>query len=530
MKLKKILTGLLSVALVFSLLPMFIFGVSAEDAESDETLTGDVWDGTAATAYDSGTGTAEDPFVIRTAAQLAFFANCINNGTDTGEGKYYVLAGNMDLNSKEWTPIGTAAHPFMGTFNGKGFTVFRFSITTADPQVQIHAGLFGDIRNATVKNVNVDWATIDVVGKNSSAGGIVSTVKNSQVIACTVGEHVSIRVTDTGVGSNTYAGGIVATSSNGENETTLIQYCVSAATVYAENTVSTVGAGGIIGLCGGQTTVSYCINGGAVEVGNSNTINIIAGGIVANMGSGGRPATVEKCANYGVVKSKHTAGGIVGRLNVTGNMISDSYSVESVFGNLDYTGLGVGRCETNATLTGCGYYATKEDPVPEKTGIWWAQNGRGARNPGLVATDTGETDDIKFPNTLNVMDEATMTPLLEALEADIVAGMLASYIAPDVNPDPGPGPVDPGDDTGETTGDDTTDQPGNDTTDQPGANTTDKAPTTTEKPGTTNTGSASTTGDTSGSAAGCKSAFIGIGSILLVSAVAVVAVRKKKED
>lgn len=488
------------------------------DAADPPALTGEVWDGQVATGYESGTGTAADPYVIRTPGQLALLATSVNNALDSGEGKYYVLAGNLDLDGRQWTPIGTKENPFAGSFNGKGYTVFGFEIKTTDAETQILAGVFGAVANGSIKNLNVDDAVIDVVGKASVAGGIAGTAQNSAVIACTVGGNSSIRVTDTGVGNSTYAGGIVGSTSNSTNEQSVeIRYCINRAPVYAGNTVSSVGAGGIVGLAGAQTAVYGCLNYGAVESGTLGTISTIAGGIVGNMGASGKPASVEACANYGLIRSPHTAGGIVGRLNVAGNEIRDSYSTASVWGNLDYAGLGVGRCETNGTLSGCGYYASVEDDVPDGYGTWFASNGIGAKNPGLVDTIS--------PGTLNEMDKATMQPLLAALEAEIEEGIAASVA--EETPDPG-------DD--ETTGDEdqTTDTPTSDETDtQAPATDETTAPGTTA--GSTTAGDSGDNAETQGSgnsgSGGCGSVIPGVGVILVgaVAALAVVARRKKND-
>ena len=487
------------------------------DAADPPALTGEVWDGQIAAGYEGGTGTASDPYVIRTPGQLALLAASVNNALDSGEGKYYVLSGNLDLDGRQWTPIGTKENPFAGSFNGKGYTVFGFEIKTTDAETQILAGVFGAVANGSIKNLNVDDAVIDVVGKASVAGGIAGTAQNSAVIACTVGGNSSIRVTDTGVGNSTYAGGIVGSTSNSTNEQRVeIRYCVNRASVYAGNTVSSVGAGGIVGLAGAQTAVYGCLNYGAVESGSLGTISTIAGGIVGNMGASGKPASVEACANYGLIKSPHTAGGIVGRLNVAGNEIRDSYSTASVWGNLDYAGLGVGRCETNGTLSGCGYYASVEDDVPTGYGTWYASNGIGAKNPGLVDTIS--------PGTLNEMDKATMQPLLAALEAKIEEGIAASVA--EETPDPG-------DDETTGDGDQTTDTPTSDETDtQAPATDETTAPGTTA--GSTTAGNSGDNAETQGSgksgSGGCGSVIPGVGVILVGAAAALAVVARRKKN
>lgn len=68
-------------------------------------------------------GTAEKPYQIRTAAQLLSFAKEVNNGR-TFEGQYISLDAGLYLQKSTsdtgmlWPGIGTAEHPFQGTFIG----------------------------------------------------------------------------------------------------------------------------------------------------------------------------------------------------------------------------------------------------------------------------------------------------------------------------------------------------------------------------------------------------------------------------
>ena len=52
----------------------------------------------------------------------------------------YELSANIDLSGVNWTPIGSAENPFLGTLNGKGFTISNLTISSGDYE---HLGLFG---------------------------------------------------------------------------------------------------------------------------------------------------------------------------------------------------------------------------------------------------------------------------------------------------------------------------------------------------------------------------------------------------
>lgn len=81
--------------------------------------------GESTSVYDiyQNTGTAEKPYQIRTAAQLLSFAKEVNNGRSF-EGQYISLDAGLYLQKSttdtgmEWPGIGTAEHPFQGTFIG----------------------------------------------------------------------------------------------------------------------------------------------------------------------------------------------------------------------------------------------------------------------------------------------------------------------------------------------------------------------------------------------------------------------------
>ncbi|MBR4721343.1 MAG: hypothetical protein IK057_06235, partial [Clostridia bacterium] len=83
---------LLSFGVILCMLLNFVFfSVSAEN---------DVWDGSIADGFESGTGTESDPYIIKTASQLAYLAQSVNSGT-TYEGQYIKLANDIVLNTPD---------------------------------------------------------------------------------------------------------------------------------------------------------------------------------------------------------------------------------------------------------------------------------------------------------------------------------------------------------------------------------------------------------------------------------------------
>ena len=134
-------------------------------AYSAGTQAQNVWDGTVATAFAGGSGTAEDPYQIANGAQLAKLAQDVNGGNNYA-GTYFVLTADILLNDTEgwenwnesteglnsWTPIGSGSQPFTGTLDGAGHSVSGIYISTANYQGLVgYLGEGGTLQNLGVK-------------------------------------------------------------------------------------------------------------------------------------------------------------------------------------------------------------------------------------------------------------------------------------------------------------------------------------------------------------------------------------------
>ena len=121
---------------------------------------------TAASNYEKGDGTIENPFVIANKEQLVLFANQINNGINSGSDKYFMLSNDIDLAGVKWTPIGNGSKQFQGNFNGCGYSILNLNnINNAITRY----GLFGNAVNATIYNLNLENVdlTIELKGVNT---------------------------------------------------------------------------------------------------------------------------------------------------------------------------------------------------------------------------------------------------------------------------------------------------------------------------------------------------------------------------
>ena len=148
---------------------------------------------------------------ITTEGQLKALARMVNSGKDSMEGKRFALQKDITLTGN-WTPIGTAANPFKGSFNGSYFTVSGLKIDDAYPD----AGLFGVVEMGSGK---IQWLTVTGSVKsasgNANIGGIVGHMVSGTVENCLSLVDVA------GSGSDAVIGGVV-----GKNDGT-VQKCAS---------------------------------------------------------------------------------------------------------------------------------------------------------------------------------------------------------------------------------------------------------------------------------------------------------------
>jgi len=147
----KIIAVICSVVILLSAISSIAFNIFAlSDA--------DVWDGTIATEYAGGSGTAEDPYLISTPEQLALLVT--TSGADT-LGKYYKLTADMYLNNTnnpDWkndNPKNWCAPEkdnfFRGNFDGNGHTVRGLYYNGSKQDAALFAGIRGT--GVSIKNL-----------------------------------------------------------------------------------------------------------------------------------------------------------------------------------------------------------------------------------------------------------------------------------------------------------------------------------------------------------------------------------------
>ena len=276
---------------------------------------------------------------------------------------------------------------FKGTFDGNDKTILNLNLVADKNAGNQAIGLFGGMDGAVVKNVN--FTNVSISGGKAEQAGVVaglmtggSIIENVKVLSGSVSSTESAggiagRILVSGIIRNCENNAVISTTAhnaggivgmgyfdNGVAEynqgNTRVENCVNNGAV----TSGTAGAGGIAGLFYGEIT--GCTNNAAVA-GNTTSVGGILGeaqsgavigctnnGAVTNNGGSGaygtggivgwirstqNPSTnfahtviptVSGCTNNAHVAGGSDAGGIVGTVYVTANIVGNTSKAKSI--------------------------------------------------------------------------------------------------------------------------------------------------------------------------------------------------------
>ena len=264
-----------------------------------KTAGAETWIESAA-EFAAGNGSQGAPYQISTAGELANLAKMVNDGK-TDENTYFELTADIDLDGKEWTPIGTKDSQFAGKFSGNGKTIRNLTVGGGD-----NRGLFayssGEIKDVYLEKIDITTTM--------NAGGVCAF--NSGTIE----------------GCGVLSGTIICSNPNGgqlggicmENSGT-ISRCFSNASVKGATSA------GIVFVNNKNGVVQDCYNTGTLEGSSS------ASGINTN-----NYGKIKTCLNLGAViaEDKISEEGSVIRgygicvMNVPGASLENCYSDSDV--------------------------------------------------------------------------------------------------------------------------------------------------------------------------------------------------------
>ena len=292
-----------------------------------------------------GDGSADKPYKISTAAELAWFRDQVNSGYTTISA---TLTKDIDLAefchakdgtkyTKEvsWTPIGNSdniENMYQGTFDGNGKTIRNLYINDISEYIGIpcEAGFFGYAEKGSIKNITFDNAKVKTTADDYRTGILVgvagSCIENIKILAnCSV------------EGKN-YVGGIVGRA-NGD-----IGNCENHAMVNGANFV-----GGIVGnYVFSDKSITSCANYGVIT-GSGESVGGIAGYFVSG--------TIQNCANYGDITGTFFLGNLIGCADECNlNNVLGTGNVTATSTSRNPAGLLVGIIE-NSSSTASGILA-----------------------------------------------------------------------------------------------------------------------------------------------------------------------------
>ena len=314
----------------------------------------------AAFAYDSGSGTEEDPGVITSAATLEAFAAEVDGGNHLND--FVELGADIDISGIEnWNPIGAESgrnNVFGGDFDGAGYAISGMTIATYDAS-WMNCGLFSTLGGtAKVHDLGVEDAVISAdvpeAAMYARAGLVSGWILGGSASVSDV--TTSGEITLNSNGTSVYAGGIIGNMLSGAS----IVNGVSDVDITVDEAGSAYGngVGGLAGSAGNKSVVANCAVLGDTSFASKTAVGTIGGaaGIASGVVTG---SYVSGAVTYSGAETNF-AGALIGELaNGTGTVkadalyyASDATELDAV-GTVDAEGMTVGaQAAEAASMTG----------------------------------------------------------------------------------------------------------------------------------------------------------------------------------
>lgn len=374
MKIQKMTSFVLVIGLIVSLFCTTAVSSSPVDVQKD---------GSKNSLFD-GSGTKEDPFLIKNVTQL----QDINEDMDAN----YQLENDIDAGETEtWNdgsgfdPIGDDDKSFTGSFYGDDHEIKSLYINRPREE---DVGLFGAVEYVEIKNVVLEEAQ---VSGDSAVGTLVGHAAGESKI---VDAHAAGSVSG-GEKFKANIGGLV-----GDN-------WLGGSVINSSASVKATGdekVGGLVGINGGEIMRSYA-------TGDVNTF-ILGGGLVGQNKDDG-----EVTGSYAVgdVTGDKMIGGLIGS---SGGPVSETYAVGEVDGD-DEVGAVIGKLGSVDKDEIRDSYWNKDKGGPD-TGIGGTGEGTniiGKTTEELTQKDTFTDQGWDFESTWDIEEDETY-PFLRWQEED----------------------------------------------------------------------------------------------------------------
>ena len=317
---RKILVFLLALCLAAALVPVTAFAGGGYT---------NIWDGSVASAFAGGTGTAENPYQIATGAQLAYLASSVNSG-ETYAGKNFVLTADIDLNKRPWTPIAnTLSVVFAGNLDGQGYAVSNVAIGSESAPLESNVfGLFGTTEGK-ISNLHLNTVSIHGIAMKASgrvigfAGGLIGSasgnVENCHVKELTMTMDMT---SDRNWIAAYWIGGLV-----GASDAKQIDECSVSGEITEKSGKGSIG--GLIGELGKASKITYSRAHVTLNVKPDYYGGANVGGFIGKGNGESSPETViRNCYATGNVTGGAYTGGFTG--SISGLNIKNCYATGDV--------------------------------------------------------------------------------------------------------------------------------------------------------------------------------------------------------
>lgn len=320
--------------------------------------------------------------LINSAEELVDFANYVNDGHNCS-GKTIYLTEDIDISSiANWIPIGNSARKsegayFAGTFDGGGHTITGLRLTSVTDKLMVDEeeedtsapdilfdeyifGLFGKVKNATIKNLTLSGVNIANLNSN------INNDENHKLTGENIGALIGYSEGSLTVDKITVASGSVAGGSN---------------------------VAGIIGRAYGKSTdakisITNCVNHANITSTNGSGNKAKAAGIVGYLSGLGAEVVVENCTNDGALSSSANNHAIAAGIVNYG--FNNSYTTEkyTVKGNTNS-----GNITVTSTNGGCLYAAISAECNDGKQSTDTI-TAKGNTNSGTITVNNAPQDEV----------------------------------------------------------------------------------------------------------------------------------------
>ncbi len=282
----------------------------------------------------SGSGTAEDPYIIEDAEDLWTFANMLRGSTSHLSDCAKIADGvtMIDVSDEMWQGIPsnmTMPDGYRGTFDGNGATIKLTMAKNNDYQV----GFFNTLdAGGVIKNVTIDGS----VSGNYDVGGVCGR-NEGNIIDCNNKAYVS--------GKNDRVGGIAGS-------------CMDGGKLSVSKTMSNSGkieagsrVGGIVGYC---SKASIEGDGELLNTGMVHSRDAYAGGIIGKAETKTSVKIAGAAKNTADIHGPGYAGGIIGQMTSSDLLQIQAGSIlntGSIYCTGEHAGGIVGAYDGNIEIT-----------------------------------------------------------------------------------------------------------------------------------------------------------------------------------